>query len=324
MIRQAMSSLSGSAGLRRTAIVSALAIGCGAIQATVDPSKAPAMANTSCSSVASNLVQNCSFETPIVGSGGDGVEAPGTNMEGWIVGRTLHDAVGTPGDALDLTDRRAFTLYPVADGNQSLDLNRDHPGGVHQALSTTPGQPYQLSFELSGYPASRAVCPALNPQTLTVTAGSSRQSYAFTPNAAASQGGNQPFVTETMTFVAAGSSTILSFNSTVDGCAGPIIDNVIVTGSAPSPPHATTITNARINRKEHTAAFWFKAVGQVTGFQCELIGPRTSKSRGKAAYNLCKPGRTYAHLKPGQYTFKVRAVNSVGPDPTHAVKRFRI
>jgi predicted phage tail protein len=44
----------------------------------------------------------------------------------------------------------------------------------------------------------------------------------------------------------------------------------------------------------------------------------------KPVFKSCSSAKTYKHLKSGRYTFKVRAVNSVGPDLTAAIKKFKI
>ena len=135
---------------------------------------------------------------------------------------------------MDLVTGSFGTIYPVQDGNQSVDLNSAVTGGIQQTISTTAGQSYQLSFWLSGFPAAFALCPAADPKTLTVNAGTSSQSFSFTPNSSAQPSGNQQFVQETMTFDgASGTSSTLDFLSTTFGCAGPIIDDITVvpTGS---------------------------------------------------------------------------------------------
>ena len=64
--------------------------------------------------------------------------------------------------------------------------------------------------------------------------------------------------------------------------------------------------------------FSFEAIGTATGFQCALV--RTPK----ASFSACRSPKTYKHLKPGKYTFEVRAFNVAGADPTPANKRFTI
>lgn len=88
---------------------------------------------------------------------------------------------------------------------------------------------------------------------------------------------------------------------------------------------ATKITRARINRRKRQATFRFSGVGTATDFQCELIRPGRRHHKGpRATFSSCASPQRYRHLKPGRYTFEVRAVNSAGPDPTPATRRFRI
>lgn len=87
-----------------------------------------------------------------------------------------------------------------------------------------------------------------------------------------------------------------------------------------SPPHGTKITKSKIKKTKHKAVFKFTASGTVTGFQCELKKPH----KKHASYSSCSSPKTYKHLAPGHYKFKVRAVNSAGPDPSPATKTFSI
>jgi hypothetical protein len=84
-----------------------------------------------------------------------------------------------------------------------------------------------------------------------------------------------------------------------------------------SPPN-TKISKASISSTKHQASFKFAAIGTAKGFQCAL------KHGKKAAFKSCQSPKTYKHLKPGKYTFEVRAVGSNGPDPTPAKKSFKI
>jgi hypothetical protein len=81
----------------------------------------------------------------------------------------------------------------------------------------------------------------------------------------------------------------------------------------------TKIKKATINANAGTAAFTYKAVGQSSGFQCEL-----KKPGAKAAFTSCPAHKAYKHLTPGSYTFEVAAVGLGGPDPTPAKKSFHI
>jgi hypothetical protein len=96
-------------------------------------------------------------------------------------------------------------------------------------------------------------------------------------------------------------------------------------GSPPSlTPPETTITKAAINKKKRHASFTFTALGTATGFQCELVKPKKKHhKKPKASFTSCSSPKAYKHLKPGRYTFEVRAINSTGPDPTPATKKFK-
>ncbi len=201
------------------------------------PSSVAAAAPTSsCPSVTGNLVQNCSFEQPVVGNGTLITFGPGTTFSGWTV--------GSAGDAVDLVDHNFSGGYPVQDGVQSLDLNSLNTGSVFQDISTVASQSYQLTFFLSGYPAV-SFCGSVNQKMVTVTAGSTSQNFTFDPDPTASPAGNQSFSQHTLTFTgAAGSVSRVSFASTSPGCAGPIIDDVAVTALATDMVPATCAVTA--------------------------------------------------------------------------------
>jgi hypothetical protein len=91
------------------------------------------------------------------------------------------------------------------------------------------------------------------------------------------------------------------------------------------PPPNTKITKSKIRRKKHRARFSFKAIGTATGFQCALVkAPKPGHAKPKPKYKSCSSPKLYKHLKPGKYTLYVRAFNVNGPDPTPAVKKFKI
>ncbi len=108
------------------------------------------------------------------------------------------------------------------------------------------------------------------------------------------------------------------------------------------PPKGTAITKAKIVRKKKKATFSFVAPGAVTGFQCQLVKPKpTKKAKGKSGkagasakgkrkkkqpprWIACASGKTFKHLKPGAYTFRVRALNSLGSDARPAQKKFKL
>jgi alpha-tubulin suppressor-like RCC1 family protein len=80
-----------------------------------------------------------------------------------------------------------------------------------------------------------------------------------------------------------------------------------------------------------SATFSFSAPGAVSGYQCMLVKPKPKpKKKGKRAkrakprFSSCASPKRYKKLRKGRYTFKVRALNSLGVDAQPAVRKFRI
>ena len=112
-------------------------------------------------------------------------------------------------------------------------------------------------------------------------------------------------------------------------CAVTIYSDIVVTATFAQLPllarPATRITKATIKKKDGRATFRFGAVGTTTAFQCRLVRPKPKgRKRPRAAFSACASPKTYLHLKPGRYTFEVRALNSAGPDSTPVARSFRI
>jgi uncharacterized delta-60 repeat protein len=87
-------------------------------------------------------------------------------------------------------------------------------------------------------------------------------------------------------------------------------------------PPETEIFKAEIAASRGRATFFYTALGNDASwlFQCALLSRPTSKPK----FRNCGGSKRYSHLKPGRYTFEVRAVGVAGPDPTPAKRRFRI
>lgn len=106
--------------------------------------------------------------------------------------------------------------------------------------------------------------------------------------------------------------------------------------SAPPPPPVpsapdTTLRKAKIDAGKGTATFTFAGSGAVSGFACEVVRPAPigAKASGRAKrrqpkFAACKSPKTYKHLVPGAYAFKVEATGAGGADPTPALRKFRI
>jgi hypothetical protein len=94
--------------------------------------------------------------------------------------------------------------------------------------------------------------------------------------------------------------------------------------AAPTAP-GTTLGKARIDKSKGTATFTFAGTGQVNGFTCELIRPvQKGAKKAKPKFTSCRSPKTYKHLVPGHYTFKVEATGVGGSDPTPASRKFAI
>ncbi len=96
-----------------------------------------------------------------------------------------------------------------------------------------------------------------------------------------------------------------------------------VLASTTATPPATTLTKAKISSKHHTAKFSFNASAVASGFQCALIKHKKHHKKPKPSFSSCHSPKSYKHLKPGKYTFEVRALSATGPG-TPASKNFKI
>lgn len=96
--------------------------------------------------------------------------------------------------------------------------------------------------------------------------------------------------------------------------------------SQTSPAHAVLsaakITKAKISSTHHRAKFSFKASG-ASGFRCALVKLKKHHKKLKPSFSSCHSPKTYKHLKPGKYTFEVRAVSAAGRG-TPASRTFKI
>jgi hypothetical protein len=95
--------------------------------------------------------------------------------------------------------------------------------------------------------------------------------------------------------------------------------------SAKPPAPGTALKKAKIDADAGTASFAFGGSGAVTGFACELLRPhRRGAKAARPKCAGCKSPKTYRHLAPGHYTFKVEAQGPGGADATPARKGFTI
>jgi hypothetical protein len=95
-------------------------------------------------------------------------------------------------------------------------------------------------------------------------------------------------------------------------------------------PKGTQITKAKVVPRRRLATFSFSAPGAITGYECMLVRPAPRKGAGKSnkrrkpRFARCAAPRRFRHLKPGRYTFRVRALDILGADANPATKSFRL
>jgi len=161
------------------------------------------------------LIVNGGFETPPVTSSGPppglGFDyKTGTQITGWTITGAKEPLFNA-------------TYQPVGGGTQSLQLESVSP--LTQTFATTPGQLYLLTFDLAAY-NMLDTAPQIAPLEVIVA--------ALTANFI---GNDLAYVTQTLPFVATGTSTTLSFrNAGAFGTNFPQIDDVsVVAAAAPEP-----------------------------------------------------------------------------------------
>ena len=160
--------------------------------------------------------QNGSFESgPDITGNYLMVGTGSTAITGWTVG---------PG-AIDIITNN---LWIASDGERSLDLNGNHPGGISQAFDTIPGAWYKVFFDISGNPFRTWNDPL---KIIEVTAGSYSQQYTYDVSANNPEyaPGDMKWAEMLFIFHAESSVTILQFTSlSSDDAYGPALDNVRV------------------------------------------------------------------------------------------------
>jgi choice-of-anchor C domain-containing protein len=177
-----------------------------------------------CSSANAALFQNGSFELGIVDVGPFTTLNAGDNasITGWTVGTGNIDYIGT--------------YWTSADGTRSLDLNGLVPGSISQTFDVTPGQAYQVTFDLAGNPAGGPTA-----KTLTTSANATIVLSSF--DTTGKDLSNMGWTPVSFNFTATGSTETLTFLSTTAGYSGnstyptafgPALDNVSVT-AVPEP-----------------------------------------------------------------------------------------
>jgi hypothetical protein len=237
--------------------------------------------------------------------------------------------------------------------NFELQLHEDSPvvtaiygatddsgaGGESGVQGAANGPSTQFSCNTAALTKGLRVDYVPNPRTLTVTkSGSGTGTVTSSPEGmdcgsicshAFSGGGNV-----TLTASPAAGSSFAGWSGA--GCSGTAtciikldadttVTATFTTVAPPVTPPDTKITKARISQSKDSAKFKFKAVGSATGFQCSLAKLNRHRAKqSRATFSNCRSPKSYKHLKPGKYVFKVRAIGPGGTDPSPAKKAFSI
>jgi hypothetical protein len=187
-----------------------------------------------------NLITNGSFETtsPVVPSGSFVNFLPGSSgLTGW----TVVGSAGTEVSAVNTGYASECCTFPAEDGVNWLDLTGDGTNsdteGIQQAIATTVGDQYSLSFFVGNVYDPRGAYGT----TSTVDVSANGTSLGAFTNSCTTCTSTQQWQSFTTTFVASSASTALQFlngDPRTDNANG--LDNVALVdngpaGSAPEP-----------------------------------------------------------------------------------------
>lgn len=170
-------------------------------------------------SAQADLIVNGSFEESNLNPGSAWIPMGGGNtaITGWT----------TIGAGIDYMG----TILAASDGSRSIDLNNvSSGGGIAQTFATISGWLYTVEFDLS---ANMYGGPT--PKVMQVSAAGQSAEFEFDYVAAGSTAQNPAWERISWTFVGNGSSATLAFEGISGGVYGADIDNVVVTGVAPTP-----------------------------------------------------------------------------------------
>ncbi|MDX9975273.1 MAG: choice-of-anchor C family protein, partial [FCB group bacterium] len=166
---------------------------------------------------APSLVTNGSFESGVDPGAYLKLNAGSTALDGWTVGGAGVYYVGS--------------YYQAGQGARCIKLTQQKPGWIAQAIPTTPGQTYRVTFLMAGDPF-----PYLTPEqkikTLELSAsagGALVGSQQFTFDTTGKSVRNMGWDARSWEFTATSTETVLRIGSVSPGPYGPCVDNVVVT-----------------------------------------------------------------------------------------------
>jgi choice-of-anchor C domain-containing protein len=168
-----------------------------------------------------DLIQNGSFE--VGPAPGTHITLPegSTAIDNWTV---IGSGITIAADTIDYIG----TTWVASDGRRSLDLNGYFgTGGVEQALSTTPGNTYVVTFDMAGNPDNGPTIKTMDVSAI----GTTTQTQGFSFDITGKTRSNMGWTSMQWSFVADAPVTTLQFMSTVTGdqnAWGPALDNVSI------------------------------------------------------------------------------------------------
>jgi choice-of-anchor C domain-containing protein len=148
--------------------------------------------------------------------------SPFAGITGWNLTAGSVDIIGLPG-------------WAPSEGTRSIDLDGLSAGTLVQTFDTIPSTTYQVSFDLAAnFYAGQTI------KSVLVTAPGFSQTYTFSSTGRTAL--NMGWQTNTFQFVAASSSSALSFASqdVANSAFGPALDNVTVNAVGAAVPEPST------------------------------------------------------------------------------------
>lgn len=179
-----------------------------------------------------NLIDNGSFETPVVTPGFfENFDSGSTGITGWTV-------VGPQVSVVSGTFSQNGIAFPAEDGVQWLDLTGDGSNsveGVEQTVATTSGTKYDLSFWVGNVNNPGGIFGTTS--TVNVHLGGISGTLIDTATNSSTTAGTLVWEKFTTSFTASGSTTTLDFiNGDPSGDNSNGLDNVSLTAAG-----ATTV-----------------------------------------------------------------------------------
>lgn len=181
----------------------------------VAPATASAQ-NPSCTTVAGNLVQNCSFETPTLNPGAAYPNAP---LDNWTSSNGTYERW-----------TGAYGGFASRDGNSHVELNVNVPTTLSQYLTTSIGQRYDLFFSAAHRAGGPAQFSQIDVYVDNVFVTSTGQ-----------LSGSQQWVDFSADFVAMSTNALIEFRGQGAGSYGNHLDNVAVAAAVPEPSTAALL-----------------------------------------------------------------------------------